>query len=235
MYDNNSPTYDRMFAFKDFSTQNSWQQVPNYHSSLTLSNPNSLTATDNENNGFICEVVMAGMVADANVACLDTNKPGSYWLPTFAMITNSNDWQLLARADGAWISYNQTTDQDTIKTIIYSYDKDTQSIVDTRFPPEDFMGNQDTQVTQVGTTGLLACHGMVVIQPGITIPPIKLYYYDSQNNLGWQSLDVSNTALTSCGFSLAGTPSHILHRVNSSGTLWFFDNAPNSGEKKLQP
>ncbi|MBX9706244.1 MAG: hypothetical protein K5Q00_08300, partial [Gammaproteobacteria bacterium] len=222
----------RMFSFKDFSTQNNWQLVPNFPSSLRTSTASGGTA-DIENNGLICEAIEIAMGVNQTFACLDTTQPGSYWMPFPAITYNSNDWQLLTRADGAWINFNAVVENDNIETLIYSYDKKTESVINTQFPSRPFDLSQDTQVTQVGASGLLACHGLIVVQPHPQ--PIKLYYYDNQNNLGWQRIKVGNTALTSCGFSVAGTPGHNLHRVSSGGTLWLFDNAPNPGTKNFSP
>lgn len=213
-----------MVAYKDFSTQNDWQQA-------TVLNMGSTLRPDSYNNGLLCEI---GQEQNSIFGCLNSNKLQNQW-QQWPLITPEQQmatYQLLPRSDnGAWLNfytYNSGA-AEIASAKIYSYDDTTNTVKDIQFPLANFPNTRSSVITEIGTDNLMACVGDMYGTK--SQQPLQLYYYTGQ---GWITIKLSSTPITSCQYSLSGSPNHRgLHRVNLAAyeTLWVFNNPTSSKDQ----
>ncbi|MBX9705794.1 MAG: hypothetical protein K5Q00_06015, partial [Gammaproteobacteria bacterium] len=211
-----------MISYKDLSTQNDWQQI--------VSNPFYYPLkADNYNNGLLCNVGLDDSKNSNNIfVCLDTNQQEKDWQvwPLTVPEMEANNFQILPRDDdGAWLNfyaYNVVQPGDNAIAAIYTYDRKTNTASNTNFPVTHFPKTQASTITEVNSDSLVACIGDGTAS---STQPIQLFYYAPSE--GWSAINLSNTSITRCNYSLSGSPSHGgLHRVNANAgeTLWLFNS-----------
>ncbi|MBX9705793.1 MAG: hypothetical protein K5Q00_06010, partial [Gammaproteobacteria bacterium] len=180
---NYSTMTNTMAAYKDFSTQNNWQQV-------TALNMGSTLRADSYNNGLLCEI---GQAENSIFACLNTSQLQNQW-QQWPLVTPEQQmatYQLLPRSDnGAWLNfYTYNSGAGAIAAAkIYNYDNQTNTATDIHFPLANFPNTRSSVITEVGTDNLMACVGDAYGTK--SQQPLQLYYYNGQ---GWSTIKLSRT------------------------------------------
>ncbi len=150
-------------------------------------------------------------VSSYSLSYINTDKLNPNWINV--PITDAFSYaETIYRPDGAWVNYNRDN-----MTHILDYDFKNNQLHETHYPVAAL-----SKLREIAPNKIVSC-SRIARYP-------TLYYYDKENAaLGWQLIDMSQSNLSLCGYSLGGNTTY---DIVAGETVWLFNKEPEQSSFK---